>query len=251
MTDEGYGALVAAMLGSPVTPPGRGEGKAASEESAGGSDGTSASGAATATGRFPTATGRPRRPTGARLVVGADGATQANEPIDLMPQSLRLEPEELEHLKTLARLVPTPRSAKRLVNLYRIVRASLEDEELTHLLRGGYRLLQVCLGLVIGYPSFGAELFSQILSGRITSRRMLIGWLEERSRRSLDGTEGLDARDVAALGMLRQNDREFDNWKHVERTVRRVGRFSFETGRTLALHAAVLRNAAASAATAE
>jgi KAP family P-loop domain len=251
MSDEGYGALVAAMLGSPATPPGRSEGHRASGHEASGGSGTSPSGT-TVTGRIPTVTGRPRRPTGARLaIVGADGATQASEPIDLMPQSLRLEPEELEHLKTLARLVPTPRSAKRLVNLYRIVRASLEDDELTHLLGGGYRLLQICLGLVIGYPSFGAELFGQILSGRITSRRVLIGWLEERSKKSLDGTEGLDARDVAALGVLRQNDREFENWKMVERTVRRVGRFSFETGRTLALHAAVLRNAAAAAATAE
>lgn len=249
MTDEGYSSLVAAMLGSPATSLTPEVGELAAHQPYSGTLDPDAVPVAT---RAPTAPGRPRRTTAARrAMTAADVGGGLPEPIDLMPQSLRLEPEELEHLKGLARLVPTPRSAKRLVNLYRIVRASLEDEELTHLLGGGYRLLQICLGLVIGYPSFGAELFGQILSGRITSRRLLISWLEERSRRSLDGNEGLDARDVAALGVLRQNDREFTNWAVVESTVRRVGRFSFETGRTLALHAAVLRNAAAAAATAE
>lgn len=246
MTDAGYAALVAAMLGAPVSSQPAAGAAGTARPAAGAEAGGAGGEVLAATNPGGSAAVRPRRSTSRRAVDGSGViGVAASEVIDLMPQSLRLEPEELIHLQTLARLVPTPRAAKRLVNLYRIVRASLEDDELTKLLAGRYRLLQICLGLVIGYPTFGAELFSQILSGRLTSQHQLINWLEKRSQRFEDG---LDAREVAALGVLRQQHDEFEDWKAVESTVRRVGRFSFETGRTLALHAAVMRNAAAAAA---
>ena len=45
--------------------------------------------------------------------------------IDPNPATLLIDPEELKFLKGLAELVATPRETKRLVNLYRLVRASL------------------------------------------------------------------------------------------------------------------------------
>lgn len=252
MTDEGYSSLVAAMLGAPAA------GEGALAEAGGAAAARAGSEAEGGTGggrRAPTANeaASGRRTTATRAVarpqrISAQRRRASGEAIDLMPQSLRLEPEELTHLQSLARLVPTPRSAKRLVNLYRIVRASLDDDELTDLLNGRYRLLQICLGLVIGYPSFGAELFSQILSGRVSGRTQLQGWLKRRGEKAQDG---IDVREIAALSVLHENSGEFQSWEIVETTVRRVGRFSFETGRTLALHAALVRNAAAAAAQAE
>jgi KAP family P-loop domain len=224
MSEGGFGALVGGMLG-------RGEEAW---------DGPLVSGA---TGDDATA---PRRP--AESAGGAPRAPRspsAREPrrtpperIDLMPRSLQLEPEELVHLQSLGRLVPTPRSAKRLVNLYRIVRASLDDDALTELLAGRYRLTQLCLALVIGNPAFGAELFRQILSGKLGSRAELSDWLTARSRSGDD----VEARVVSALQVLSHRNAEFAEWSAVEATARRVGRFSFETGRTLGLRASRLHD---------
>ena len=250
MTDEGYGALVAGMLGAPVAAaPGTASAmtSALANRTGSGQQGPGETGGGRPGGRQGRNSG-PRRPVEPTI------RRRSGEAIDLMPQSLRLEPEELTHLQSLGRLVPTPRAAKRLVNLYRIVRAGLEDDELMRLLAGQYRLLQICLALVVGYSSFGAELFSQILSGRLSSRMELLGWLEQRAQGRRDERGellGLDIREVAALSVLQQSSAEFRDWVVVESTVRRVGRFSFETGRTLALHAAMVRNAAAVASTAE
>jgi KAP family P-loop domain len=240
MTSEGYSSLVAAMLGAPAPAMARPE-----PAGGGGASAAAGSGAAGGASGGRTTAARPTRASAQRRRLSGGGSGEA---IDLMPQSLRLEPEELAHLQSLARLVPTPRAAKRLVNLYRIVRASLDDDELMQLLGGRYRLLQICLGLVIGYPSFGAELFSQILSGKVSGRPQLQGWLKQRGEQLQDG---IDVREIAALSVLHENSNEFQSWALVETTVRRVGRFSFETGRTLALHAALVRSAAAAAAQSE
>ncbi|MEZ4361331.1 MAG: P-loop NTPase fold protein [Kofleriaceae bacterium] len=230
MSDDGYGALVGGLLDSgsrhaPATALG------ARGDAASGGDDLGDEGAKTAA-----PAPRAARPRPARV---------APERLDLMPRSLQLEPEELAHLKTLGALLPTPRAAKRLVNLYRIVRASLDDEELTTLLAGRYRLTQLCLALVTGNPAFGAELYREILSGVIGSRAQLEDWLSARSKEDAklarrDRAPGAVARARSALGVLSSHTAYFEAWDAVEATIRQVGRFSFETGRTLGLRPAKL-----------
>jgi hypothetical protein len=58
-------------------------------------------------------------------------------PLELRPRQLDISPDELRFLTTLASLVPTPRAAKRLLNLYRLVRARLSDSELDQFVRSG------------------------------------------------------------------------------------------------------------------
>ncbi|HEX8109049.1 MAG TPA: hypothetical protein VF516_15055, partial [Kofleriaceae bacterium] len=154
----------------------------------------------------------------------------AREPdgrVDLTPRSLRIEPAELEHLKQLNDLVASPRAAKRFINLYRMIRSMLDDEALDRLITGGYKITQVCLAVVIGSPSRGAELFEAILSGRVTSRAELASWCTERAAK-VDGT-----RDRLTLRYLARRDSEFTDWNMVSDAVRRVARFSFETGSVL------------------
>jgi KAP family P-loop domain len=219
MSESGYGALVGAMLDPTGS---RSEAIAA----------PAAPAAPPETPRHTRGLARATPPTaGAVLARHAPSRAASHQRIDLTPRSLQLEPEELAHLKSLSRLVPTPRAAKRLVNLYRIVRTGLDDDELTELLQGRYKLIQICLGLVIGHPTFGADLFNQVLSGAMKSQKDLAVW-QERQRPSAA------ARDLAALAALEALIAEFSTWPAVIDAVRRVARFSFETGRILALYPA-------------
>jgi hypothetical protein len=74
-----------------------------------------------------------------------------------MPEQLDLEPEEADFLTALAPLMPTPRMAKRLFNVYRLLRASaagrarLADPS-TH----DYRAALLLLVLVVARPAQAA-----------------------------------------------------------------------------------------------
>jgi hypothetical protein len=204
MTQETYGTLVGSML-EPHT------------DGSGGGDG---SGARRIEGSGPAeradAPASPRR-------TGRDAEAR----VDLTPRSMWIEPAELEHLKQLRDLIASPRAAKRFINLYRMIRAMLDDEGLDRLITGGYRLTQVCLAVVIGSPTLGAELFEAILSGRITSRGELVDWCAERSTK-VEGT-----RDRLTLRHVARREAYFTDWELVCDAVRRVARFSFETGNVL------------------
>jgi hypothetical protein len=62
----------------------------------------------------------------ARRASTATGRAAGNE---LRPRQLEISEEELTYLPGLVSLVGTPRAAKRLINLYRLVRARLWDTE--------------------------------------------------------------------------------------------------------------------------
>ena len=66
---------------------------------------------------------------------------------------LRVEPDELAFLARLAPLVRTPRAAKRLINTYRLVRASIDPTDLQQVLTSGeYRAIALLLALQIRFP---------------------------------------------------------------------------------------------------
>jgi hypothetical protein len=83
--------------------------------------------------------------------VASPEATSVNEPVverqattpepvallELRPRQLHISPDELASITKLAALVPTPRAAKRVLNLYRLVRARLSDSELDQFVRSG------------------------------------------------------------------------------------------------------------------
>lgn len=145
-------------------------------------------------------------------------ATRALGParIELSPRGLQLEAAEIQFFRRLAQLGLSPRSTKRFVNLYRIVRASLTTEQLDRFLRGDYQAVQIALALAIGNPAFSAELFAEVLAHRIDSQAALANWCNAR-----------EAAGVAALFA------DLASWAGVESAIRTVARFSFSTGRVL------------------
>jgi len=72
------------------------------------------------------------------------------------PRAVRFDDDERTLLKQLAPLLPTPRAAKRLVNVYRLLKASRPDVVATEAQRGPVLLL---LAVLFGRPAVAAELF--------------------------------------------------------------------------------------------
>ncbi|WP_304608881.1 P-loop NTPase fold protein [Glycomyces amatae] len=95
----------------------------------------------------------------------------------LRPRQLEITQDELDYIAGLAPLVRSPRSAKRLINLYRLLRARLQDDQLAAFLEGrepGYRAAIPLLALMAS-PTDASALFHAIehASGHATWRSLL------------------------------------------------------------------------------
>jgi hypothetical protein len=159
--------------------------------------------------------------------------TARPEAIDLTPQSLELEAAEVAHLRRLSGLLPSPRSAKRLVNLYRIVRASLDDDELGELIAVWHPHVQLYLAIVLGSPVLAVRIFEKAMTGTLED---LARWITDRRAPTSPGTKKLTARNRAALDAMLGSLRTpavANSPEGFRRAVRQVARFSFETGRLL------------------
>jgi hypothetical protein len=95
-------------------------------------------------------------------------STSAARPsVELRPRRLAISRAELTFLATLAPLVSSPRAAKRLVNLYRLLRARFSGTELDEFLTLGvreapYRAVLILLAVLVGHPESAPLLFSAI-----------------------------------------------------------------------------------------
>jgi len=149
---------------------------------------------------------------------------------DLAPARLRLEDDEKRFLAELAPLVATPRSTKRLVNVYRLLRANLSAERLEELRAGGFRAVQVLLGVLIGFPDVAAEYLRIQKHGGVTAGPF--GGFAERApsgkqvewNRLGSALERLRAVEVAVLE---------DDIPGAERWIDEVSRYSFRAGHLL------------------
>jgi len=111
-----------------------------------------------------------RRGTGASSRAGASNGLAAQPvAVELRPQGLQLTQPEVEFMGRLGGLLPTPRAAKRLVNIYRLVRIGVPAPELAGFVGdeagGPYQAVQVLLAMLVGHPLFAREVFRAVLSG--------------------------------------------------------------------------------------
>jgi KAP family P-loop domain len=114
------------------------------------------------------------RPAGGQTEApGSPGSSRTSpgsreRPPDLNPMALVLEPREIAFIKMLGGLIDTPRSAKRLVNVYRLLRASLDPPNLERLQGadagpGEYPVALVLLAILIGFPEQASDMFEGII----------------------------------------------------------------------------------------
>jgi hypothetical protein len=105
-------------------------------------------------------------------VVAVEGAVEENagRSYDLTPRSMRITGPELLYLDRLSALVRTPRAAKRLVNLYRLVKARMAPEDMER----DYPVVLVLLAVLVGRSGQCDALFDAIESGQ--------NWRQEMDR---------------------------------------------------------------------
>jgi hypothetical protein len=96
-----------------------------------------------------------------------EAAESQAEPMLPRPEALVISAAERELLGLIGRIVPTPRAAKRLVNIYRMLRVSVADAELEAFLPGEeseYQAALLLLGVLVGRPSSAHKLFASLIS---------------------------------------------------------------------------------------
>jgi hypothetical protein len=95
--------------------------------------------------------------------------------VELRPLGLQVSQAEVEFMARLGELLPTPRVAKRLVNLYRLVRIGVRSGELAEFVGdengAPYQAVQVLLAILVGHPEFAREMFRVILDSAGEGRR--------------------------------------------------------------------------------
>ena len=177
-------------------------------------------------------------------------------------------------MKKLFPFVPSPRAAKRLVNVYRLLRATVgRDEWSTFLGAGGdgdFRAVLLLLALLTGYPSEGTDILRDLVEDPPGGT-----WWQAVAAYAARGAAADDPTPIkpAVAGGAVSQAAERARWREllakldeirvlgvVDEPVpcavfsawaRRVARYSFESGRiALARREAIAQPAAASATTA-
>jgi hypothetical protein len=107
----------------------------------------------------------PAEPTAGAGV--GEPATGSPIHVDLNPQFLKIEPFEREYMKELVSLIPSPRVAKRFINVYRLLKASIEPERLETFLDdrsgGEYRVVMLLLAMSAGYPAEASDILVDLM----------------------------------------------------------------------------------------
>ena len=138
----------------------------------------------------------------------------AGPPPPARPEALVITDAERDLLGQLGALVQTPRAAKRLVNIYRMLRVSVPEDELEQFRPGGgdeYQAVALLLAIMVGRPSHARSVFAELMAAE----------------------DDTDARNVLAqFDDLRQpmtliEDRFLSKISSYRRWVPRVSRFTF------------------------
>ena len=106
----------------------------------------------------------------------SDSAHQPRQTVDMpiqpsislpRPEALVITDAERALLGRLGGIVPTPRAAKRLVNIYRMLRVSVREAENEAFRPGGgdeYQAVVLLLGILVGRPSHVKRVFSSLMA---------------------------------------------------------------------------------------
>ncbi len=115
---------------------------------------------------------------GTRIDAATDTAPQRPQPVSevILPAEPRLLPRpealvitdpERAMLGQLSALVQTPRATKRLVNIYRMLRVSVPQDEMEKFRPGGgneYQAVALLVGIMVGRPSQARRVFTELMA---------------------------------------------------------------------------------------
>ncbi|HKX29832.1 MAG TPA: hypothetical protein VJ302_19230, partial [Blastocatellia bacterium] len=164
-------------------------------------------------------------------------------PPKIASEHLRIEEWEREVMKRLFGLIPSPRAAKRFVNIYRLLRASVPDEQREAFIgdeeHGTHREVLLLLAILVGFPSEATDIMRALLEREPTE-----SWWDfiEGFRAKSNGTgPGANSKQAAELDrrqeLLKKLDQvrdlipETERCDHFIQWAWEVARFSFQSGR--------------------
>jgi hypothetical protein len=162
----------------------------------------------------------------------------ASTATNLRSESLQLTEPELAFLERLSPLIRTPRAAKRLVNVYRILRAPLNKEMLARLLEGGstgpeHPAVLLLLTVVTGFPDPAQSVIGELLKKPSGTWADFIEKYRTEPRQQANGSNNLMWKiffhyyDQADLSGLPEAIDTYVRWAPY------AARYSFRTGRLL------------------
>lgn len=117
--------------------------------------------------------------------------------IDPHPEHLQIKPWERDFMTKLHSLIPSPRATKRFVNVYRLIRASVDigdevmlEEFVGDEIQGEYRAVLLLLAILTGYPDQATEILRHLLEKKPDmSWRELIESFKERAEKRQAATD--------------------------------------------------------------
>ncbi|MDJ0865276.1 MAG: P-loop NTPase fold protein [Myxococcota bacterium] len=124
--------------------------------------------------------------TGVAAAVDEQGGEEA-EGLDANPKSLELSPHEREHIEALGPLFRSPRSSKRFVNVYRLLRATIPDSEIEAFAAspgGAHREVAMLLAAVLECPDLAPEILE--LVERTAAADEAAEWLQVVQSKALE-----------------------------------------------------------------
>jgi hypothetical protein len=194
MQADGFGRLVAAIAKPPTPSP---SGGPQPDPEVAAQPAPDADAGAPPDGDGDGGTAAPR-PAAAPPTEGAPPAPAPAPPpptIVVDPPRLQLTDPEVAALSHLAPLIGTPRAAKRLVNLYRLVRAGIADDEITRFVaEAQFRALAIVLAAQVGGPRVSSEFLADLVDGTgggTIGQRVAELSYAERAHRDGDDLEAL------------------------------------------------------------
>lgn len=193
-------------------------------------------------------------------------SAETTRAINRSPEHLRISDLECAFMKRLHEFIPTPRAGKRFINIYRLLRASVTEEERTEFLgdeKGGfYQAAMLLLATLTGYPEQATEILRRLMEEKPTGDwwvfvdglRSEMGELALRgaraaTKRAAGGEGNVTAKAAANEDAEKAEKTEWDEL--CERLMRfkanfpdrpvypfriwapRVARYSFQSGRVL------------------
>jgi hypothetical protein len=157
--------------------------------------------------------------------------TQTREVFTNAAEPLKIEPWELDYMKKLYCLIPSPRAGKRFINIYRMIRSTVDDEHWQEFVGedqhgGDHRQALLLLAILTGYPGEASEILRQLIE-RVHNET----WWEFIDTLNAPGDNWAELH--VKLRSLRSLVADTEGCDVFRRFAPIVARYSFQSGRVL------------------
>jgi hypothetical protein len=147
-----------------------------------------------------------------------------------------LQPREIEFIALVGPLMTTPRAAKKLVNLYRLIRIGVPDDELTafvgHDAGGAYQAVVLLLAIIVSDPGLARPLLARIMSAASTADLIRVLKTPPSSAHGTADARNVHARCQRIAGIVEDIETKtalIGGLAEYQRWAPHVARFSFYT----------------------